>query len=84
MLRAANEGSASDPALWTGLARIDPATRGLSGSLTGSVQDLALLAANAGEPSIIMPQPPTMQQIAATGGNASSLTGQWFARIGGE
>lgn len=50
MLRAANGDKPADPAIWQGLARIDPATRGMFSQLASKPGDLAKLAASAGTP----------------------------------
>ena len=82
MLRAANGETASDSAIWAELAKIDPATRSVASSLVATAQDLAAVAAAAGEPVITLPEAPSMQQIALTGGNATALISAWIGPVG--
>ena len=81
MLRAGNDETPADSEIWRQLGQIDPATRGLSGNLAQSAEDLASLAASAGEPSVTMPEAPSMQTIMQNGGNATAPIGQYATPI---
>ena len=81
MLRAGNNETPAGSEIWLKLGQIDPATRGLSGNLAQSAEDLASLAASAGEPSVTMPKAPSMQAILQNGGNATALIGQYTAPV---
>ena len=81
LLQAGAEEAARSPETWHQLGLIDPATRNLSDAMVGDTEGLAVLAASAGEPSIVMPDPPSVQEVMASGGNATALMGRWTKPI---
>ena len=81
MLRAGNDETPADSEIWRQLGQIDPATRSLSANLAQGGEDLASLAASAGEPSVTMPEAPSMQTILQNGGNATALIGAYTAPV---
>ena len=81
MLRAGNDETPADSEIWQQLGRIDPATRGLAGNLAQNAEDLASLAASAGEPSVTMPKAPSMQTILQNGGNATALISEYTTPV---
>lgn len=83
MLRAANGDNPADPTIWQGLARIDPATRGLVSQLAPQSGNLAELAASAGTPSVTMPEAPSFKAIMTNGGNIAPLLSEWSAPVRG-
>ncbi len=83
MLRAANGDKPADPTIWQGLARIDPATRGIFSQLASQSGDLAELAASAGAPSVAMPEAPSLNAMMANGGNIAPLLSEWSAPVRG-
>ncbi|KTE01094.1 hypothetical protein ATE68_18985 [Sphingopyxis sp. H038] len=83
MLRAANGDKPADPTIWQGLARIDPATRGIFSQLASQSGDLAELAASAGTPSVAMPEAPSLKAIMTNGGNIAPLLSEWSAPVRG-
>lgn len=83
MLRAANGDKPTDPTVWQGLARIDPATRGIFSQLASQPVDLAGLAAAAGTPSVTLPKAPSLSAIMTDGGNIARLLSEWSAPVNG-
>ena len=81
MLLAGHEDGVAKAELFQSLGRIDPATRGLSSGLMTNAEDLAGVAANAGEPSVSLPEAPSMQDILAGGGSATAMMGRWAAPV---
>ncbi len=83
MLRAANGDNPADPAIWQGLARVDPATRGIVSQLAPQSGDLATLAASAGTPSVTLPEAPSIKAIMAKGGDIAPLLSEWSSPVRG-
>lgn len=83
MLRAANGDNPADPTIWQGLARIDPATRGISSQFASQSGDLTELAASAGTPAVAMPEAPSLKAMMTSGGNIAPLLSEWSAPVRG-
>lgn len=83
MLRAANGDKPADPRVWQGLARIDPATRGIFSQFTSQPSDLAGLAASAGTPSVALPAAPSLNAIMTNGGDIAPLLSEWSGPVRG-
>lgn len=83
MLRAANGDNPADPTIWQGLARIDPATRGIFSQFAPQSGNLAELAASAGTPSVAMPAAPSLNALMTNGGNIAPLLSEWSAPVRG-
>lgn len=81
MLRAANSDQPGDQAIWLQLGQIDPATRSLSVQLGRGPENFASLAASAGEPLIVLPSAPSIDDIIRSGGNATPLLSEWSAAV---
>lgn len=83
LLRAGNDGSPANPAIWHKLSQIDPATRSLSANLAATPDDFGALAASAGEPEVTMPAAPDIDKLMMNGGNVTALFSEWLAPVNG-
>lgn len=81
LLRAGNDGTPGDAAIWRNLSQIDPATRGLSANLAATPNDFGALAASAGEPVVTMPAAPDIDKLMLNGGNVTALFSEWLAPV---
>lgn len=80
-LRSANGESRADPAIWSNILKLDPASRTLHSQMSQKPDDLAAIAKDAGVPTVVFAKAPPLQTLLVDGAHIARITDEWGAPI---